>query len=113
MTCPCCGGEMYSKRLVYVDLRTNRAHVGGKEVRLPPMQAEVLHVLATAWPQPVHYDTIMARVQGSHDGASEGSLKVHISKVREAIRPLGASIECLWKWGYRLIEAPAQQIAAE
>lgn len=113
-SCPCCGGVMYTKVPVYVDLTANEASVRGQAVKLTPRQAEVLHVLAEAFPRGVDKDRLINMVGGRYatENVREPCIPVHISHIRRALRPFGVAIECLWGRGYRLIEAPIA-VAAE
>ncbi len=87
-----------------VDMTANRASRNGITVYLPPRSTEILHLLHSAYPEPIGHARLMIRLFG-HDGGPESTdtLKVHISKLRRVILPLGLAITPIWGTGYLLV----------
>lgn len=101
-TCPCCGAE--TERPLIVDLMTNRVVVGDKWVQLAPQPAEILYVLAEAYPGPVSIDRLLSRLHGAgdHPEFADKSLHTRIHHLRKQIAPLGLRIITNLTRGYAL-----------
>jgi DNA-binding winged helix-turn-helix (wHTH) protein len=103
--CPCCGAPVDPSRLM-VDLSTNRATRNGATVNLTPRMVELLAVLNEAYPNAATHERLMLRMFGADGGPDcTDTLKVHVSKLRKYLAPLGLAIEPLWGQGYQLVIA--------
>jgi DNA-binding response OmpR family regulator len=92
---------------IIVDLKTNSVAVGWHptEVKLSPMETELLSVLATAAPAAVSYEVITAKLWGAYGEICEMSnLKVLTYHLRRKIKVLGLSVVAIWEYGYRLVK---------
>jgi DNA-binding winged helix-turn-helix (wHTH) protein len=101
--CPCCGGPVAPTRLL-VDISANRASRNGVTVTLSPRNTEILHLLDKAFPEPAPHGRLMLSLFGRSGGPeSTDTLKVHISKLRRVIVPLGLAVISVWGAGYLLV----------
>lgn len=101
--CPCCGSDISQTDRPLVSLETNRIMAGGEILHLPPMETEILAVLAEAMPRPVDYGRLIARLWGGNPiDYPRDSINVRISKLRRKIEPLGLAIKTHWGRGYAL-----------
>lgn len=75
-----------------VDLPTNTVHMGERSVRTTPAIAELIQCLAEVAPRPVSLDRLISRLSGWHEPIDATTLRVHISRARKMIQPLGAEI---------------------
>lgn len=101
--CPCCGQPVDPSRLI-VDLNTNQATRNGVTARLSPRMSEILIVLNATWPGTVRHDRLLQRIYGADCGPEDTiTIRVHMSKIRQLVRPLGVGIEARWGTGYRLV----------
>ena len=87
---------------ITVSLDGNFAMIQGEIVRLPPVQAEVLSVLADAHPATVSIDAMLAAVYGALPPTS-GVLRVHIHCLRRVLAGKGVGIVTVWGRGWRLV----------
>ena len=102
-TCPCCGQE--TDRPVVVDLATNTVTVGEQSVKLYPMQAEIVWILARAYPGVVSVDSMIRQIYGQRDEPSrpEDTVRVLIYQGRPKLAPLGIKLRNHWSRGYSLV----------
>lgn len=101
--CPCCGQNVPDANLI-VSLETNTASRGSRVAKLENGQADILSVLAAAWPGIVTHATIANALWGTSSGPSNESVivRVTISAMRKRIKPLGVKIVPVYGRGYRL-----------
>lgn len=100
--CPCCGSEIVSD-LPVVDLNSNTFAWGGQTVKLSKTPAEIAHVLIKKSPQFVPREVLISSVWGMGEPeTAQGSLSVHMTKLRRAIEPLGFSIDVIYNSGWRI-----------
>lgn len=101
--CACCGSTVKVVKPL-IDLNANTIAWGDKSVKTTPMCVEVVHALGAAYPNAIAHDRLMFALWGSNgEQGSAETLKVHITKTRQAIAPLGLRIENVWGQGYRLV----------
>ncbi|MBZ9939158.1 helix-turn-helix domain-containing protein [Mesorhizobium sp. BR1-1-16] len=75
-----------------VDLPTNTVQLGVMSVQTTPTVAELIHCLAEVAPRPVTLERLIAKLSGWHEPMEAVTLRVHISRARNMVRPLGAEI---------------------
>jgi DNA-binding response OmpR family regulator len=111
--CPCCGQETPSERLL-VNLDTNIAAYDGIEIEIrPPQAAELVYILAEAWPKTASLFKISQAIWGMHEPeGAVASIRVHVSMARKQLERLGFGIEAIVGRGYRLV-APNQSPATQ
>jgi DNA-binding response OmpR family regulator len=102
--CSTCGQELPEKRLL-IDLNSNHIILGGRTVKLRPLDAEVLKVLQDAAPRFVTPRQIEDRVLGleSEERCAQW-LRVRISLLRKRLTGLPLSIINRHGVGYCLKE---------
>lgn len=99
--CPTCKQPTMQKLLV--DLQTGAMTYDGTTIKLTPRQADIMHVLWEQYPQCVTRESLADRVGGMYgDGLSIGTLKVHVSLLREKLKGLPISISRFARDGYQL-----------
>lgn len=101
--CPCCGRPVRGGRIL-VNLDTNTVTHGRRRVTLPPAEAEMLSVIADAYPGTVPLARIRTALWGGYDMplSSEKAIHVYASKIRSAIRSIGLRLENVSSRGYRI-----------
>lgn len=105
--CPTCGQAVATAALL-VDLDANRVSYGGRVAKLVPSETEVLFTLARAAPGMVSNDQLRAAIWGGAAAERESNvIKVHISRLRKKLAPLGIHIETHRGYGYSLKCDPA------
>jgi DNA-binding response OmpR family regulator len=88
-------------RFIY---RENRVIWHGGEVRLPPLEADLLAVLARAHGRVVEPDVILHNLYPVHSPADEqGALRVRICYLRNRLHGSGLAIRTIWGRGVQLI----------
>lgn len=83
LRCPCCGASIDFSQIV-LDIFTNIAIVWGHEVPLSPRETEVLSVLLSFYPKPIHTDTIAKLVYGATrwEKMTTTGIATHIQRLR-------------------------------
>lgn len=108
--CPCCGSVAI--RPFLVDLGTNTVVMNEKASRLTRQQAEIVSVLAAAYPGSVATDSIIRRVYGfmPEPGDAPSCLKaqIHHARKRLAADRLGLRIDTVA--GGRSIEGTSYRL---
>lgn len=102
-TCPTCGAPYEADR-PRVDLDRNLFICAAGITKLKPQQAEIATILAAAFPRVSSYETLALSLYGGGDSPLDirSVLKVQISVMRRALRPLGWNIAPVYGIGYRL-----------
>lgn len=90
--------------MLTVDLETNDVTNGTETLRAPGMVAELLYCLAQAMPRPVHPDRLIARLSGWQGPMDIITLRVHVSRARKVLQPLGYRIENIYAKGWFIRE---------
>lgn len=109
--CPCCGSGIDAP--VAVDLNTNTLSTRGETVRLTAREAEIMSILAKAYPAAATYQKIFAGLYGAGGGPDDplNSLSVMLVRLRRLLAPLGISI--LTQHGKSLrLETPSKSQSA-
>jgi DNA-binding response OmpR family regulator len=90
--CPCCRTVVLKPFMI--DLNTNFMTIGEREYKLPRQPAEILSVLAEAYPGSVSRESLIKRVLGSFaDIADEKRhIRVQISNARRVLNGSGLTI---------------------
>lgn len=103
-TCACCGSQVNAQKPL-VDLNTNTIAWGGNHTHLEPKRAELMATLVGAYPNVVLSARLLFALWGNtEDGdGSDDTLKVHITRTRQQIAPLGLRIVNVWGQGYKLV----------
>jgi DNA-binding response OmpR family regulator len=115
MMCSCCGQPIPENATVHVSLDYNTITVRGQCVQITRRQADILAVLVKRMPMIVSYSILIEQVWSSSETESTANtLKVHISKIRRKLLPLGLKVERVWGRGFRLVDCatPITQVAA-
>lgn len=116
--CPTCGSPLRSEN-IRVDLARNFAVCSNGVVTLEPRLAEVLSVLADSYPNHVSMLDLAFALFGHSEHSSDAwaLIRVHVSKLRKKLEPLGWTIPRTHRWdrGYCLqkMETGADQRAME
>lgn len=114
-TCPTCGSQI-SPLTLAVCLQSNVAVRFGREVKLQPKHAEILHTLLERAPLATSLPHLVAKVWGIGDSPDNelNTLRVMISQLRVKLALLSVRIEVRYKTGYRLVldELPAVKAVA-
>lgn len=103
-TCPVCQARHAPALDVTIDVdRLLRNGVDSGHITNQRMQ--MLRTLITAYPAIVTRERMMDALWGSYDCALTANkvMDVHICHIRKQIKPLGLSIEVLWRIGWRMI----------
>lgn len=104
--CPCCRQELPDRPAISVSLDSNHAVARGHFIELEPDMACVLDALAKAWPNSVAHDRLIFAVWGCTSPLyAINTLRVHITRLRKAVTPLGYNIVVVWGEGYRLVDS--------
>lgn len=85
-----------------VDLDRNLLCRNGMEIKTQPMEAEIATVLLER--RVTHVERLMQRVYGNGHGTVE-ALRVRISLLRRALRPLGCAVIHHGGRGYELVQS--------
>jgi DNA-binding response OmpR family regulator len=72
----------------------------GRRVFLPPSDARVAEILITHFDDAVPEDRLVDEVES--DDVVSGRLRVHISRLRKRLAPIGLEITAIRNFGYRL-----------
>lgn len=101
-TCPCCGAQTDSP--VIVDLMTNTVTVGEQSVRLRPQAAEILYILAGAYPGLTTHTQLVDGLYGDRDLPGDPNVVVRtvMHGLRRGIAGLGLSITSTLGRGFLL-----------
>jgi DNA-binding winged helix-turn-helix (wHTH) protein len=103
MLCPCCNQRIRNPAPILLSLTTNQVSVRGRTVTLSPTEADVLSVLLDAMPLPVSRERIIVRVWGATSSEHvEINVRVHICKLRRALRVCGLRIDHVKDRGWSL-----------
>jgi DNA-binding response OmpR family regulator len=98
---------------INVNLTTNCITIGGTEIQLQPLEAELAYVLANAMPNGARHDSIISAVWGTEEKTNPGAhVKVLASKLRRKLTPHGVYINNVHSVGYRMVHAEAVRRAA-
>jgi DNA-binding winged helix-turn-helix (wHTH) protein len=102
--CPCCLQALPVDDTLRVDLATNTLIFAGKAHRMRGRAAEILHVLAEAYPMAVTYPTLKDRVFGvaSVVANEQNNLDVNLSHIRRALKDLNLPFAVKTIWGRAL-----------
>lgn len=101
-TCPCCGRAVVNAPASLVD--------AVDALRLPRRQRRIVDALIAAFPRTISKDDLVPAVWDHLDDEPEfpgDVLESHVSKLRQALRPHGWSVDGVRMAGYRLIEVAA------
>ena len=114
--CPTCS-QPISPLTLAVCLQSNVAVRLGREVKLQPTQAEILHAILRRAPQAASLSHLAAKVWGLGNAPDDepGTLRVMVSQLRTKLAPLSVRIKGRTGAGYRLVldELPAiREVAA-
>jgi DNA-binding response OmpR family regulator len=108
--CPCCGSE--TDRPFVVDLTSNSISVDGETVRMQGREAEILFVLASAYPAPVSMDRLITRVyNGQEPERADVTIRTLVCRLRRRIAKLPLVVVTDPAGGYRLDPKPDSSIA--
>jgi Response regulators consisting of a CheY-like receiver domain and a winged-helix DNA-binding domain len=101
--CPTCGA-LYTGERPRVDLDRNLFLCANGVTHLPPRQAEIVSILARAYPRAVSVDLLISGVYGLAEPSDDpgNAIKVHISYARRLLRPLGWEVRRVYRGGYFL-----------
>lgn len=101
--CPTCGAPYQAERPL-VDLDRNLFVCAAGTAHLNPQRAEILSIIASQYPRPARREALVAQLYGAQDGPTDalGLLRVQISHVRAALRPLGWAVRNFRARGYAL-----------
>jgi DNA-binding response OmpR family regulator len=76
---------------------------GGEIVQLTPIEAEFMHCLVEAMPQPLDRERIYSKLWGANPIEYPGdSLQVLVCKVRRKIKHTNLHVKTVWGRGYAL-----------
>jgi DNA-binding response OmpR family regulator len=100
--CPTCGHLIPESSGLSVDLTTNVVMAGGLALHVGPIQASILHVLASRSPRWVSYETLYGQVYGSQ-ARSPQSLRVTISRLAAYLGQMGWKLQAWRNKGYRIV----------
>lgn len=100
--CPCCGQPMPPREFV-VDLNSNTVVIGDRRTTVAYRVAEVLFVLAEAWPETVDRERLITKVWGSYVDTGSKTVEATITGCRKALDPLGWTVRSTYGVGYRLV----------
>lgn len=113
--CPTCGQQISPLQLL-LSLENNTATRLGRVDKLPPQQAEILHVLLKRQPCTVSAADICAAIYANGDGPDDEMqvVRVQMWKMRRRLAPLAVRIETIHGTGYRLVldDLPCAAVAA-
>jgi DNA-binding response OmpR family regulator len=92
-TCPCCGGTV--ARPLVVDLETNTVARGDRAIQVEPRTAEILSILADAYPAAVDREKLIDGIWGVGTSAwqKRPTLRRHIERTRPKAQSIGLLIE--------------------
>lgn len=100
--CPTCGQSVPTNGML-VDLDLNRVSHNGKVAKLVPSECELLVTLLRGAPGLVSNERAAVALWGAFSAErSNNVIKVHISRLRQKLTPLGIQIETHWGRGYSL-----------
>lgn len=102
--CPTCGQQIAPLQL-FVCLESNVATRAGREVKLQPKQAEILHAMLERMPKVTSLPHLAAKVWGAGDSPDDEpqTLRVMIAQLRSRLASLSVRIKCTPLTGYRLV----------
>jgi DNA-binding response OmpR family regulator len=104
--CPCCRQPLPDRPAISVSLDSNHAVARGHFVELEPDMACVLDALAKSWPNSVAYERLIFAIWGcASPQYALNTLRVHITRIRKVIAPLGYNVVVVWGEGYRLVDS--------
>ncbi len=113
--CPTCGQQIAPLQRL-LSLEANTVTRFGRVAKLPPQQAEILHVLLKRQPRTVSSADICAAIYANGDGPDHEAqvVRVQMWKMRRHLAPLGVRIETIHGSGYRLVldDIPCTAVAA-
>lgn len=100
-TCPTCGTPFTGER-PRIDLDANTFICASGWVHLPGIRIEILTILLKAYPGVARHEAIFLGIYGGGEMPEGDPIKVHVSNIRKALRPLGWDVRVVHKRGYRL-----------
>jgi len=102
--CPLCSHPIAPLALL-VCLESSAATRFGQMVQLTPHQAAILDMLARRSPRATSIELIAMKLWGAEDGPEHehNTIRVHVSRLRRKLAPLGVSISNRYVAGYRLV----------
>lgn len=89
-----------------VDLGANLFYAAGISVQLTPAEAEISHLLVEAYPRSVGHQVLIWGLYGDMDEHWKdpmATIRVHISRIRRKLGPLGVVVAVGQRRGYRLV----------
>lgn len=105
VACPCCGQSVYVGKFIEVDLNTNSVYNFLGVIKLTPRQAEVLSVLAFAYPRRIPWGDIYHRVFPRGEAIDPNDrIQNYMKHLRIALAPLGWTVLAERGIGYYLTE---------
>ena len=110
MNCyPTCGRPMPSNELT-VNLETGIVSRGGQEIRLTPIQTEIVHALSNAGSGFMPHERLAHAVWGLGGDINERvNIRTQISRMRQSLQWIGVNIVSEWGRGYKIeVSQPAE-----
>lgn len=98
--CPTCGAP-YTADRPRVDLDRNLFISASGWVKLRRTEAEIAAIIAQAYPGIARHDAIVLGVYGAGDIPLTENIKVHVSRMRDALQPIGWTVKVVRTRGYR------------
>ena len=111
VTCPCCDNVVYAKtNSISFDYWKGLVFKDDRQVRLEPMEADLLKILLDNWPETLSKEKILLGLYGGNysDKIFSDRIGVLMAKLRRKIEPLGIEIENIKRRGWWLIRTPSQ-----
>jgi len=113
--CPTCGNQITPLTLL-VCRESNVATRFGLTVKLTPHQAVILRALVDRHPLACSMEHLASKLWGAEEGPEyeRNTIRVHLCRIRRALKPLGVGIPIRYETGYRLVldDLPALECVA-
>ena len=106
-TCPCCDNVVYAKtNSISFDYWKGLVFKDDRQVRLEPMEADLLKILLDNWPETLSKEKILLGLYGGNysDKIFSDRIGVLMAKLRRKIEPLGIEIENIKRRGWWLVK---------
>lgn len=93
--------------MLTVDLATNDVTNGTETLRATPAVAELIACLVEVAPRPASLERLISRLSGWREPIDATTARVHVSRARKVLQPLGYRIENIYAKGWLVKEENA------
>ena len=116
LTCPCCNNVVYAKtNSISFDYWKGLVFKGDRQIRLTPMEADLLKILLDSWPETTCKETILLGLYGGSykNKVFSDKFGVLMAKLRRKLKTFDIEVQNINRRGWWLVRTPSQACRQE